>query len=124
MARSGSGKRYWWGSKVGESHANCYDCGSEWSGVKTAPVGSFSSSSYGVHDMSGNVMEWVQDCYQPSYDDASTDGSAMEFASCDSRVVRGGSYDSSSKSLRSASRDKRSPDARLDNLGFRVVRGF
>ena len=123
-ARSGSNKRFWWGNKVGEANANCFDCGSEWSGSKTAPVGSFAASAFAVHDMAGNVMEWVQDCYRSGYAKAPDDGSAVELAGCKERVVRGGGYDSPADLLRSASRGQRSPDVRLNNLGFRVVREF
>ncbi|MEA2079679.1 MAG: SUMF1/EgtB/PvdO family nonheme iron enzyme, partial [Pseudomonadota bacterium] len=123
-ARSGSDKRFWWGHKVGEANANCFDCGSEWSGSKTAPVGSFEASAFAVHDMAGNVMEWVQDCYRSGYTDAPQDGSAVEISDCKERVVRGGGYDSPADLLRSTRRDQRSPKARLDNLGFRVVREY
>ncbi len=124
VARSGSDKRFWWGNKVGEANANCFDCGSEWSGSKTAPVGSFAASAFAVHDMAGNVMEWVQDCYRSGYANAPDDGSAVELAGCEERVVRGGGYDSPADLLRSASRGQRAPDVRLNNLGFRVVREF
>jgi formylglycine-generating enzyme required for sulfatase activity/chromosome segregation ATPase/CRP-like cAMP-binding protein len=121
-ARSGSDARFWWGNETGKAHANCFDCGSEWSGQKTAPVGSFSASQFGLQDMAGNVMEWVQDCYQPDYSSAPADGSAVSSGDCSRRVVRGGAYDSPSENLRSASRDARDADTRLDNLGFRVVK--
>jgi formylglycine-generating enzyme required for sulfatase activity len=122
-ASAGSKTRFWWGNNVGSRNANCFDCGSEWSGVKTAPVGSFSASAYGVQDMLGNVMEWVQDCYQKSYNSAPADGSAVIAAGdCKQRVVRGGGFDSPADSVRSASRDSRVETSRLDNLGFRVVR--
>ena len=121
-ARAGSDARFWWGNQVGDSHANCFDCGGDWAGVKTAPVGSFSASPFAVNDMAGNVMEWVQDCYQPDYSGAPADGSAITAGDCSRRVVRGGGYDSPSESLRSASRDAREADTRLDNLGFRVVK--
>ena len=123
-ARSGTDKRFWWGNKVGEANANCFDCGSEWSGSKTAPVGSFTESPFAVHDMAGNVMEWVQDCYRSGYAEAPDDGSAVDVAGCEERVVRGGGYDSPADLLRSASRGQRSPESRLDNLGFRVAREF
>lgn len=123
-ARSGSDKRFWWGNEVGEAHANCFDCGSQWSGTETAPVGSFTASRYGVSDMAGNVMEWVQDCYSASYADAPQDGSAVESDGCTARVVRGGGYSSPAESLRSAGRDQRAPQAWLDNLGFRVARDY
>ena len=76
-ASAGSEARFWWGNDVGSQHANCFDCGSDWSGIKTAPVGSFAASAYGVQDMLGNVMEWVQDCYQKDYNLAPADGSEV-----------------------------------------------
>jgi formylglycine-generating enzyme required for sulfatase activity len=121
-ARAGSNKRFWWGNEVGENHANCFDCRGQWSGSETARVGSYAMSPFGLHDMAGNVMEWVQDCFQPGYANAPLDGSAVVTGDCSSRVVRGGSYSSPADLLRSASRDKRAPGVQLDNLGFRVVR--
>ena len=123
-ARSGSERRFPWGSEVGAGHANCFDCGSDWSGERPAPVGSFAPTAWGLNDMTGNVMEWVQDCYREGYQDAPTDGSAVDEAACAMRVVRGGSYASPAETLRSAARARRSPDSRLDDLGFRVVREF
>jgi len=122
-ASAGSDARFWWGNDVGSQYANCFNCGSEWSGVKTAPAGSFSASAFGVQDMLGNVMEWVQDCYRKDYREAPTDGSAVLMdGGCEKRVVRGGGFDSPADSLRSANRDFRIETSRLNNLGFRVVR--
>jgi formylglycine-generating enzyme required for sulfatase activity/CRP-like cAMP-binding protein/chromosome segregation ATPase len=121
-ARAGSTGRFWWGNELQDSQANCFDCGGEWAGVKTAPVGSFGASPFGLTDTAGNVMEWVQDCYQPDYTSAPVDGSAVGLGDCQRRVVRGGGYDSPSESLRSARRDARDAGARLDNLGFRIVK--
>ncbi|MGW8309845.1 MAG: SUMF1/EgtB/PvdO family nonheme iron enzyme [Thiogranum sp.] len=120
-ARSGGTARYWWGNQAGKGNANCFDCASDVSG-KTAPVGSFEASPFGIHDMAGNVMEWVQDCYVADYNSAPADGAAVTDGDCGRRVVRGGGYDSPSKKLRSAARDTRKKGTRLDNLGFRVVK--
>ena len=120
--RAGTDSMHWWASYDETIHANCYDCGSEWDAKKSAPVGSFSANKYGVHDMTGNVQEWTQDCYQAGYAGAPADGSALLKPYCTQQVVRGGAYTSPLESLRSAKRGQFDQDTRLDNLGFRVVR--
>ncbi len=90
----------------------------------TAPVGQFPANGFGLHDMHGNVWEWVQDCYRDSYQGAPTDGRAVgDREGCDS-VLRGGSWNDNPKFLRSAFRNKSSPGDRNGNLGFRVARTF
>ena len=80
VARAGSVTAYSWGDDIGHNRANCYGCGSQWDDEeKAGPVGSFSANSWGVHDMHGNICEWVQDCYADSYTDTPTDGSARNF---------------------------------------------
>ena len=73
--------------------------------AETAPVGSFSANGWGLYDMHGNVREWVQDCWNDSYEGAPTDGSAWLFGDCCSmRVFRGGSWSNYPRFLRSARR--------------------
>jgi len=89
---------------------------------KTAPVGSFPANAFKLHDMHGNVWEWVEDCYAESYAGAPTDGSAFVNQSCSDRVFRGGSWDNIPHVLRSAYRNWLTPTLRDFNLGFRVAR--
>ncbi len=123
-ARANTITRYWWGNKVGTARANCFDCGTKWGGRETAPVGSFPASPFGLHDLSGNVREWVKDCYASTYEGAPVDGSAVDASQCKQRVIRGGSYSSPSTELRVTTRDQGEPDMRLDDLGFRVAREY
>ncbi|MEJ2529324.1 MAG: SUMF1/EgtB/PvdO family nonheme iron enzyme, partial [Gammaproteobacteria bacterium] len=120
--RSGSDSTYWWGYQMEEGRANCFDCGSKWDGVSTSPVGSFPPNNFGLHDLGGNVREWVLDCYHPSYTGAPTDGSAWIDLACKERVVRGGAYNKTRDSMRSTWRGHFKPDSSLSVTGFRVVR--
>jgi formylglycine-generating enzyme required for sulfatase activity len=106
-ARAGTTTAYFWGDEIGEGNANCTGCGSQWDG-KIAPVGSFAANAFGLHDMHGNVWEWVEDCWHDSYaGNPPADGSAWTAGGrCNLRVVRGGSWDSHPQNLRAANRDR------------------
>jgi formylglycine-generating enzyme required for sulfatase activity len=122
-ARAGTTTAYYWGDTIGKGNANCNGCGSQWDFKQTSPVGSFAANQFGLYDMAGNVLQWVQDCYRGNYDDgAPTDGSAWTSGDCTNRVVRGGSWDISPRNLRSAVRNWRTTVFRFGILGFRVGR--
>jgi formylglycine-generating enzyme required for sulfatase activity len=91
---------------------------------KTVEVGSFRRNAFGLHDMHGNVWEWVQDCYRDSYSGAPTDGSAVEARDCSLRILRGGSWNYFPQLLRSAYRYATAPEVRLDMVGLRVARSL
>ncbi len=91
---------------------------------KTQDVGSFPRNAFGLYDMHGNVWEWVQDCYKPSYEGAPGDGSAVISADCNFHILRGGSWNYYPRLLRSAYRYGTPPDVRMNNAGFRIARSL
>ena len=121
-ARAGTETAYSWGDEIGVNRANCDGCGSEWDNRKTGPVGSFGANAWGLHDMHGNVSEWVEDCSNNSYASAPVDGSAWLTGNCDWRVLRGGSWGSKPSVLRAASRVGFATRNRNYYYGFRVAR--
>ena len=121
-ARAGTTTAYSWGNDIGRNLANCDGCGSQWDEDRTAPVGSFPANAFGLHDMHGNVWEWVLDCWNDTYSGAPTDGSAWLSGNCGRRVLRGGSWVSYPRNLRSAYRDWYPPGIRNYIIGFRVAR--
>ena len=124
-ARAGTKTKYFWGDKIGKNNANCESCGSQWDNDKTAPVASFKANIFGLHDMHGNVWEWVQDCYHDTYKNAPKEGAVWEGKGCVLRVLRGGSWSNTPSNVRSAFRfdddNYGSPDNQDFNVGFRVV---
>jgi hypothetical protein len=75
--------------------------------VSTHPVGQKQANGYGLYDMSGNVWEWMSDCYD---------------ASCTNRVLRGGSWGGYAQDARAANRNDDTPAKRYNIIGFRLAR--
>ncbi len=121
-ARAGTDSAFWWGDEAGVNRANCRDCGSEWSKKSSRPVGSFAPNPWNLFDTSGNVWEWVADCWNPTHDGAPEDGSTRLDGDCRIRVMRGGSWYYFSKNSRSAWRWKNDARVRSYGIGFRVLR--
>jgi formylglycine-generating enzyme required for sulfatase activity len=136
-ARAGStGRRYWaeaddaatcrYASVADSSYkavspgAPLFSCSDGF--AHTAPVGRFPANPFGLHDMLGNVWEWVEDCWNEGYAGAPELAVPRVSGSCNERVFRGGAWNSTPTTLRTAYRDRESKDERHDNLGFRVAR--
>jgi formylglycine-generating enzyme required for sulfatase activity len=88
----------------------------------TSPVGSFPPNPFGLYDMLGNVLEWMEDCWNPNYNGAPADGSAQLSGTCSARAWRGGCWLDDGKYIRAAYRNAGSDGDRYTHAGFRVVR--
>ena len=126
VARAGSETARYWGESQSEQcrYANgLADSVSCTDGHRnTAPVGSLDPNAFGLHDVLGNVWEWTEDCWNSTYEDAPTDGSAWESGNCAVRSLRGGSWLTAPSTLRSAQRGRTHAGNRHSDLGFRVAR--
>ncbi len=137
-ARGGTTTNYYWGDEFDPSKGNYCDA-SCFVNVKnnrtadgyqyTAPVGKFPPNPLGLHDMAGNVAEWVNDWHQTNYYHNSEKDNPrgprpdaeVTIGATNDKVLRGGSWKSSPDKLRSAWRKAFWTDYRKDGLGFRCV---
>lgn len=120
-ARSG-GKKEKWAGTSNESELGEFAWSDQNSGSKTHPVGQKRPNGLGLYDMSGNVWEWVADWYGSGYYGNSTEDNPKGPSSGSRRVFRGGGWGDGARYVRSASRNRYSPDLRYDFIGFRLVR--
>jgi formylglycine-generating enzyme required for sulfatase activity len=150
-ARAGTTTRYHWGTEASHEYAN-YGADSGWTSLAfgrdkwlyNSPVGSFPPNAFGLYDMNGNVMQYVEDCFSDSYAQLPSDGSAYKedvqlkmasplewmngTSSCSSRIIRGGDWNNPPRMIRSASRNWTPArgytleNYRSAGLGLRVAR--
>lgn len=112
-ARAGNSTPYFWGSWYEDKRDNFIS-------LDVKPVGSHQPNAFGLYEMIGNVWEWTASIYDADYG-----GGELKAASLDTdapRVSRGGYGAPRRTVMRSAFRDKDSPDYRKSNLGFRLAR--
>jgi len=90
---------------------------------KTVDVGSFEPNPFGLHDMHGNVAEWVEDCWNASHSGAPGDTSARG-GNCTRRVLKGGAWYYEPEAARATARLSYAKTSRLNIVGYRVVRSL
>lgn len=122
-ARGGDARRYPWGDEApSPAHANFNR--PTWDGYATvSPVGVHpkGQSPYGIHDLAGNVWEWVADRYEHHYYAESPLENPQGPASGPLRVLRGGSWSNSAEVIRAANRGGYPPTAHRSDFGFRCA---
>ncbi len=90
---------------------------------KTVDVGSYPPNPFGLYDTSGNVWEWVEDCWNRSHVGAPADGSPRG-GDCTRRVLKGGAWYFEAAYVRAAARLSYPKGSRLNVVGFRVARSL
>lgn len=120
VARAGTSTARPWGEALGTGTAHCRDCGTP-PGTRTATPNPRFANPWGLHDMLGNVWEWVQDCRAGDLASHPKDGSARLEGDCSQRGVRGGAWSTSAKGVRAATRGFYPVSRRDAAVGFRVA---
>jgi formylglycine-generating enzyme required for sulfatase activity len=137
-ARAGSSTEYTWGDEFDTGKANYCDktCAGNLKDMTasdgfpvTAPVGSFPANAFGLHDMAGNVYEWVADWMEEKYYLLSPKNNPkgpvraerVMRGGTNTKVFRGGSWSNAAPELRSANRKALWVDYRIEDLGFRCA---
>ena len=117
--RAGTQSAYWFGD--GADRLGDYAWFDGNSGNQTHAVGTKPANPWGLYDASGNVWQWVSDWYSDKLS-SSNQTDPVGSASGSFRVLRGGSWLSFARYLRSGYRFYGVPGVRYDSVGFRLVR--
>jgi formylglycine-generating enzyme required for sulfatase activity len=80
------------------------------------------ANAWGLHDMTGNVQEWLEDCWNADYKGAPADGTAWMTGDCMKRVLRGGTYYVNPQYLGATNRGASHPGYRGPDTGLRVAK--
>jgi formylglycine-generating enzyme required for sulfatase activity len=111
-ARGGATSAYWWGDAFDPARVSI---------GRTSETGALGANAFGLFDVTGNVAEWVEDCYVNNYASAPGDGSPVLAGDCSRRVVRGGSWRDNGDAFRISARSRVSRAVRDSAIGFRVA---
>jgi formylglycine-generating enzyme required for sulfatase activity len=124
VARAGTRAPFWWGTSISPDVAN-YDGRTIYGGgstgeyrERTVPADMFNPNPWGLYQVHGNAMEWVEDCWNETYQDGPSDDWMRIAGRCDVHVRRGGAWNVPAKMLRAAYRDNRKSTNRASNTKF------
>ena len=118
--RAGTTTKYWTGDKDEDlPQAGWFDTNS---GSRTHAVGELKANPFGLYDIHGNVWEWVQDWWEPTYYGQFQEKPALDphgpSSAGSQRVIRGGDWESSSATAAPSRRLAVASSRRNDRIGF------
>ena len=134
VTRAGSQTAYWWGNSFSPDRANSQrrpvgpliaggsDLPITYPAPRPLPVDMFEPNPWGLYQVHGNVYDWVEDCWNETYDGAPTDGSAWTTENCSRHVLRGGAFSRDPQTLRSAARLWFGDANRMTYMSVRIAR--
>jgi len=124
-ARGTDGRIYPWGNGPPTSDHGNFGHETARGYAAVAEVGSFEKgqSPYGIHDLAGNVWEWVADRYDEHYYQHSLEHNPRGPATGLLRALRGGAWNSAPTVIASTNRNAYVPSARRSDVGFRCAKG-
>lgn len=91
-------------------------------GRQPHPVASRMADAYGLYDMSGNVWEWIEDCWHTDFTAAPSTGGAWAGGDCSLRVIRGCGWNNGERYLRVSFRQNQQPANATTAIGVRCAR--
>jgi formylglycine-generating enzyme required for sulfatase activity len=124
-ARGVDGRLYPWGNQVPNKDLANFALGARFSYSQVLmPVQAYESgkSPYGLHQMAGNVGEWVSDWYSANYYERSPETNPSGPENGQFKVLRGGSWSDLPKYLLTYGRFKLPPETRNSYTGFRCAK--
>jgi len=129
VTRAGTTTPFWWGTSITPNQAN-YDGRTAYEGGgsvgdfrrRTVSVDTFEPNPWGLYNVHGNVWEWTEDCWNEGNAGNPGNGRPRTTGDCNRRVVRGGSWVSDPRMIRSALRVWTNTADRTARVGFRLAR--
>ncbi len=121
--KAGRGKRpikYPWGNSPPDSEKLNYNEEK----MKTAAVGSYKKgkSDYEIHDLAGNVSEWVHDWHSPEYYLFAPKKNPRGPEKGQYKIIRGGNWRNQADDVSLTYRNATAPNVRNDTVGFRCAK--